>query len=402
MPVCIVQSKTALKVRVSFIAHRIYSSELRILRIMAMTKSADLSLVLKSLDGMHMLVAALPHAAEGEPAERHSFQTEVFAMAKDALSRWQTSAAEEIVITIASHAEEEIKVNTLKEQARMIIAAEEEAVADVKAKTDALAAARSEIALASKQHSDVEVLKKQESTLFSQRKESRDSAVFISESMLNMLKSGGWEDSETQDEAIEAVMTFLTRIDAEPAMVAAVPGCFKLKPEARGEFDGVVEEGISTAIASHIERLTDDVAKSSRALDLVTAETLGLWAILDLDRESATIAECDLSSAEDSLTAASAKRVQAGKVVASQDKIVAIKGKMITSQKTTIQELTDTSEALERLCLGGYTVELLEADEKMGEPVVVEKMDVDTGVPCSMAVDLECISAEVLPVAMVA
>merc|ERR1719235_1500478 len=91
--------------------------------------------------------------------------------------------------------------------------------------------------------------------------EERDQATAVVEGMLAMLRSGGWEDADGQEDAIDHVTKFLKDIRAEDALVAACADAFRVKPEKRRRFDKVVEEGVMEVVNKRIVELEDALRK---------------------------------------------------------------------------------------------------------------------------------------------
>merc|ERR1711865_398397 len=108
------------------------------------------------------------------------------------------------------------------------------------------------------------------------------------------------------DAAIDMVVGLLEEINAEKTLVAAVPGSYKPKPEQRGPFDKLCVDGVTNVVGKHRASLEADFATAEQQATEATAEALGLWALLDVEKQAQSDAQAGLEFAKDAVKKAAA------------------------------------------------------------------------------------------------
>merc|ERR1719379_1641055 len=174
--------------------------------------------------------------------------------------------------------------------------------------------------------------------------------------MLSVLRSGGWEDADGQEDAIDHLTTYLKKMKAEDALVAACAGTFRTRPEKRRRFDSAVEQGVIEAVDKCIVELEAALEKTSAAAEDTEAEALGLWAILDCARDKVQEVQQEVQKSKADQEHASVHCASMDAEVKEQEKVIE---KMNSHQKLQSEKIdahTGVIEALERLRRYEYDV----------------------------------------------
>jgi len=164
-----------------------------------------------------------------------------------------------------------------------------------------------------------------------------------------MLRDGGWGDAEDCEDYVSAVKDFLEGVSAEKTLVAAFPSALRLRPEQRRPFDKIIEQGVIDVVTSELKKLEGIVASGVEHEEHVSAEALGLWAILDLSKSSASSTELELAEACEGLKDASHKHLSAQEAVKTQSEVVAQRECDEEIQQKKIINFDNALETLERL-----------------------------------------------------
>jgi len=244
-------------------------------------------------------------------------------------------------------------------------AAEQEARASLKAKSSALTDATKEAKHTATEHNRALAAKQQALKAQHAKQQERARVAFIKDSALNMLLTGGWEDDEAYEEALGTVTELLKSLDAELALLNALPGAFKLKPDARHHFDKIIEDAAVQMINAQVAKLDKELAVMAPEVEDISAEALGLWAIHSQAEESVQQLQCEKSAAEEAWKAASARHAEAEENMVGQHHILELLEAKVASRTTELQQLEESVCALERLHMGRYGADDVSAPHAM-------------------------------------
>mmetsp|Transcript_17984 Transcript_17984/g.35178 ORF Transcript_17984/g.35178 Transcript_17984/m.35178 type:complete len:334 (+) Transcript_17984:54-1055(+) len=98
--------------------------------------------------------------------------------------------------------------------------------------------------------------------------------------------------------ALETIKGLLKRIGTEPALVAAAGSALGNKPAARGEFDVFTIECVKQTLEMEVSKISALIADHQAKYESVTAEQLGLWALLDHERARQAAAQASHAEME--------------------------------------------------------------------------------------------------------
>jgi hypothetical protein len=330
-----------------------------------------------------MFVDCLPHAVAEVPVERHTYQTEVLSMMAKTLQDSRAHAE-----MLRKEAEEKLEAGknelaSRKRKAEEASNARESAKHTLEMQNSRLSGARQAVTEAEKCHKPAD---KEKATAEDQRhaaQEERDQAAAMRDGMLAVLRSGGWEDADGQEDAIDHVTISLKKMKAEDALVAACAGAFRTRPEKRRRFDSVVEQGVVEAFDKYIVDLDAALEKTSAAAEDTEAEALGLWAILDCARDKVGEAAQEVQTATAAQEEASAYCDAMDAALNDQEKAIVDLSSNLKLQSNKIDAHVSVIDALDRLCRHEYDattadpVEIYSGsqaplEEVIGEPIAVQ------------------------------
>lgn len=303
-----------------------------------------------------MLAAGLPHTILASTS-RHAYQDELLQMVQDTLKAERKTIQDSIAALNSKLEAGNGEVETARASAKEASSAEELAQQAAKTQETAVVAASREEARAKKTLAQGEAAKASIVKVHTEERLQVDQAKFVAEGSLSMLRSGGWEDAEIREASVAAVIELLTKIKAEDVLVAAAPAALGAKPDARGAFDKAVEQGVSDAVAGHVAKIEETLAKGERELEEANAEALGLWAIHEEAKDLVSAAEAELASANEAAKEAEANTKAVEKEMNAKEQAI---GNSLEEQTLHEKKLAETDagvEALERLRVGNYVVE---------------------------------------------
>jgi len=372
--------------------------------IMAFTLDADCVTVVVTLekaetlsaDVRGMLSHGLPLATREVPASRHRYQEDVIGMARDALVSEQGAVVEKAGAIAGKVAAAEAEFDALRARLEEADKALDRATAEAQKKQAASKAAAAEASTGEAHYAAANAETKKVEAQVMAARQKRDSAEAIADCPLKMLVSGSCEDDESTQEAIQAVVAFLTEIDAEAVLVAAAPAALKSKPAVRQGFDEVVVNGISEAVATRRGLLEASAAAAEKVLAEAESEALGLWAISDVAQAAADAANAEWQTAEEARMVASEARKEVNKEMTKGTHAVNSTLSEQAKHEPRLQTLSAALEAMDRLKAGDYSSDMaVDTPPADGEAAA----DVDMGDAAPVAVDL---AAGAPAVAMVA
>jgi hypothetical protein len=317
-------------------------------------------------------------------------------MARDALVSEQGAVVEKAGAIAGKVAAAEAEFDALRARLEEADKALDRATAEAQKKQAASKAAAAEASAGGAHYAAANAETKKVEAQVTAARQKRDSAEAIADCPLKMLVSGSCEDDESTQEAIQAVVAFLTEIDAEAVLVAAAPAALKSKPAVRQGFDEVVVNGISEAVATRRGLLEASAAAAEKVLAEAESEALGLWAISDVAQAAAGAANAEWQTAEEARMVASEARKEVNKEMTKGTHAV---NSMLSEQskhEPRLQTLSAALEAMDRLKAGDYSSDMaVDTPPADGEAAA----DVDMGAAAPVAVDL---AAGAPAVAMVA
>lgn len=316
---------------------------------------------LKAADN-EMLAAGLPHALSAGIVQRHAYQEDLLDMTRQALLTGRSHAEEAKCAAIAALEAERSNMQVCTTNVE-IAASEQAAAKDAsKAKEAAHDGAVTAAAAAQENHTQAESVKQQVEEDMNTQRTKRDKAAAILDGPLSMLRDGGWGDAESCEDSITTVKEFLENMSVENALVAATAGALRLQPDQRRAFDKVIEEGVVNAFTSHVAKLEADLAEGKEEEEHSGAEALGLWAIWDEAKASASEAQGALEAACEYLKEATNKCSIAHGTEKQQARIVA---KRETAVEVFKMKICDLGSALDTFELLRSTANDAAAEEEM-------------------------------------
>lgn len=303
-----------------------------------------------------MLIAGLPHAAEEAPEKRHKFQRLLLDLMTAALqdSKERTAATQATTAVKLQDAAAELEAR--KARAREAVSSEELAAEALKGKIAARSAAHDEVKKGEEKLRPADAEKARVDKKLDVLKQERDKAAFVVEATLNLLRKGEWDESEAREESIDTLRKFLKEIKVEDALIASMPGVYHLKPGDRRAFDQVVEQAIEKATADHVAKLNELFEKEAGEAEEVKVEALGLWAMLDVAKDSVSAAEEEVASATASHCQVLSVRTEAEAAVVEQERLCKSLAADHQSQSDKLNLHVGAFEAVERLRNGDYAV----------------------------------------------
>jgi len=274
---------------------------------------------------------------------------EVLDMAREALQTGRHATEEARAAAAAALESERSNIQmcaaSVEAAASDQVAAENNRQAKKNAHDSALAA----VQVAQEKHLDAEAAKENVVNEMAKQRSERDKTASILDGTLSMLRDGGWGDAEDCEDYVSAVKDFLEGVSAEKTLIAAFPPALRLRPEQRRPFDKFIEQGVIDVVTAELKKLEGIVASGAEHEEHVTAEALGLWAILDLAKAAKSKTELDLTEACDGLKDASRKHSNALEAVEKQNEVVAEREVDEEVLRKKIEKFDIALETLERL-----------------------------------------------------
>jgi hypothetical protein len=300
-------------------------------------------------DVSDVLAAGLPHALGAGAGQRHAYQEAVLDMAVEALRSGRHNAEEAKNEATAALEAERLKLQECTAHVDVVgseQAAAEKTLADKQAAHDSAVKA---VEADQVNLTQAEVVKGMIVKGMGERRSKRDRAASILDGTLSVLRGGGWGDAETCEDCISVVKEFLEGFSAESTLIAAFPGALRLQPEQRRPFDTMIEQAVIDVVTAELKKLEGEVNTGIAEEEHVSAEALGLWAILDIAKSTAADTERELAEASECLKEASSILSGAHEAVKTQNNLVARRVKTEEFSHKKIALFDNAIATLERL-----------------------------------------------------
>jgi len=279
---------------------------------MAPTAETDCDVLMKlflNADGLtpadrQMMIQGLPHAIRVKDGKPHDFQSRFIAIVTDMLNSLSRDTEQKQGDVNANLEMFQKQV----EEGKAAHAAATKVMEDATLQAQEMAAKVKDCEEAAKltqfEHEQVLQEKIQVDERHNALETMKAEGTSTLEGPFQLLLEGQCDDSGHVESALEAVQTFLNKIGTEAALVAAAARALANKPAARGEFDLFTLSSVKQTVETEMSKVNALIADHQSKYDSVTAEQLGLWALLDHEREQKTAAQASLTKAELSLQSA--------------------------------------------------------------------------------------------------
>mmetsp|Transcript_103652 Transcript_103652/g.200851 ORF Transcript_103652/g.200851 Transcript_103652/m.200851 type:complete len:366 (+) Transcript_103652:47-1144(+) len=335
---------------------------------MVATAAADCETLMRvflNADGLtraarQMMIDGLPPATRVGTDKLHPLQGQFLAIAKETLDELKQDAERR-------QSEHEGKSESLTKQSEECKAAREaattkveEAKVLVQEKTKELKECEKVTDEIEKEHEEVLKQKVEEDERRAELDTSKAAVTSILEGPFQLLLEGKCDE----DKSITSLEVFLKQIHAEPTLIAAAVRALVVKPDSRREFDVLTISCVKQALETQLNKVNAMIDDHQFKHRSVTAEQLGLWALLDQEKARVAAARASLVDVEISLMTAqelcnnAEKEVKAKSDAASQQ----LCEKVIVDDM--IREIAGAHEAAARLAAFNYeTVRLAAAPD---------------------------------------
>jgi len=300
-----------------------------------------------------LVVEGLPHAIRVNHGKPHVFQSRFIAIVADMLSELSRDT--------------EQKQGTHKATLELLEKQVEEVQAEYAAAKKAMEDATLQAQEMAEQLKDCEEATKstqveheqilQEKNLVDEHQNELETLKVALTSTLEgpfLLLMEGQYDAGHIEIALEAVGTLLKKIGTEPALVAAAAKALGNKPAARGEFDLLTLSCVKQTLETEMNKIDTLIADHQPKCHSVTAEQLGLWALLDHERARKTEAQASLAKMELSLKSAQDVCTNAQKECTARSEAVSHKLCEHVIMDNMAKELVWAREAVARLAAFCY------------------------------------------------
>jgi len=249
-----------------------------------------------------MLSEGLIPALQNAPEERHELQAGLLKMVTKVLGAAQSEARFEEEQTCKRKAEE------MEEQLAARKAEADTAAAELQAAQDTVTAKKARLEESREQLSKEE----EEHNLLEQADNAK--AEEVTEHQTSKATVEGHLSTMTHQGCGEAISEYLTGVKAEPPLVSALSSVLKKAPEDRHDFDDIALAHLRTFLEVKVKQWTGRIEALQAATANIHAETLGAWAIKEIQGRSIQDNIKELGAAEAELTDAKARLKDAEKV----------------------------------------------------------------------------------------
>lgn len=298
----------------------------------------------------NMLLQALPHACEGIAEHKDEMQKRFLTLIGSNVQQSKSACMEE-----GAKCQEAMAATTMRlEQCQEAVKAAAEGVcaadAIVTARTEERDAARATAQKSAQQHSNAEV-KAQRS--FSAWQQLRDDFQLAEEagSAARGLAEGSFEQGEVVA-CVAQLEAFLAGSRAEQVLIVAAKVALALAVESRSSFDKMtVQHVVEVVEAQHVAR-RQAVADIEQQEAELKAETLGIWAIMEVDGEAEQDACSSLAEAEAARWAAQKALDRANKEETAAQKTICEHNIQIVLLEVSSKQADDALEAIDRVIAG--------------------------------------------------
>lgn len=275
-----------------------------------------------------MLAEGLPHALldSGMLAMQKDFAN----LISEALSDIKAAAETTSLTTADAVHEVEVKITSAQEAKEAAIRSKEKACYEEEAKTEAYHSAQAAHAAA----------EEFESGLLEQLKDIKDKKMEVDALLTSLQKFENSDGVEPLD--FEGLLNYLTGAKVESTLLAAVPSAIQLAPSKRSSFDSLACEEVHKILDCEAAKLDAQLGPKEMEARYATAETLGLWAIHDMENEQMTEANITVLESKRNLLAAEEELTRQNAAMSSVSLWQA-------SAKKKVQELDEANAAFTRL-----------------------------------------------------
>jgi len=301
-----------------------------------------------------VMIEGLPHAIQVNRGKPHPFQSRFISIVADMLGELSRDTEQKQ----GSH---KTQLELLEKQVEESRAAH---TAAMKAKEDATRQAH-EMATQLKEWAEATQLTQaehqqalHEKTKVDKRQTELESSKEYATSTLDgpfrLLLEGQHDEVAPIKTALEDVKTFLRGMGTEPALVAAAVRALGNKPADRGEFDSFTVSCVKDAFETEVSKINTLIADHQSKYESVTAEQLGLWALLDHERARNTAAQASLAEMELSLKAALDLCTSSQQEITARSENFSQKICEKVIVDNVVKELVSANEAVARLAAFSY------------------------------------------------
>jgi hypothetical protein len=245
-----------------------------------------------------LLLTALPQAYG---TNVHHFQKEVAAMLRKSLEDARVAAGEAQTASARRMKEAQSLLETLQAGVESNAGAEE--AAQVSLKETVAAVEKAHAVVRQEEAACEEAASMKALATESQRKleAAKAEVESIQTGSFRMLLDGGWEDEEVRDACIDAVCSYLSTESADVVLMAALPKALALRPADHGTFDKLVVDEALRLLSEKVNECNAKLEQEADALEDITAEHLGVWAIADVARDKEVVANEEFDKANAAL-----------------------------------------------------------------------------------------------------
>lgn len=149
----------------------------------------------------------------------------------------------------------------------------------------------------------------------------KEKFINVQRNSFEVLKDGSWELGKEHKSHLAALKQFFVAIGLNTSLLSAYPSALGKKPEERGEFDNMVLQELSEAVAASLATLEEKHAKAaeedSEQAGLVTASE----AIVGVANEKRTARANEVEAAKEGLAGLEAALVEARKAAKDRRKL---------------------------------------------------------------------------------
>lgn len=304
-----------------------------------------------------MLLEGLPHAVKVPGDKRHSFQEQFVLVFREALLEISKAAK-------VSRAASEAAVEASKAKVEEALTAHREAISGYEAAESVVterirehAACSAAANLTRFEHERVLRIQTKADERHGELHTLKAEVSSILEGNLRTVLDVGSEDESVLDSTVDAVQQYLRKLGAEPALVAAAMGALRCKPESRQAFDKLTASSLEEVLRAEASRIDVLLMQHQPEQEQVSAEQVGLWALLDRESQREQAASLALADAELSKKLAAAARDGTLADISVKEAEVSQRLCEQVLAEERVKELGHALEAVERLVAFSYEAE---------------------------------------------
>jgi len=300
-----------------------------------------------------VMIEGLPHAIRVNDGKPHPFQSQFIGIVTDLLNELSRDTEPKL----RAHTNSLEVLEKQVEEGKAAYDAAMMAMEDVNRQTQEMSAHLKECEEAIK----VTQVEHEQSLLEKNEVDETKNALEISKAKATSILEGPFQlllegqcGEAGHKEALNAVKVFLKNLRTEPALIAAAAKALANKPADRGEFDLFTLASVKQTIETEIDKNNTLISDRESRYESVTAEQLGLWALLDHERDRKTKAQASLAEMELSLKSAQDLCTSAHKELAARSEAVSQKLCERVLVDNMAKDLVSAREAVARLAAFCY------------------------------------------------